>query len=228
MAPRNAPTAKSPDGLNLRQRKFVLFYVETGQGMEAALRAGYGKTMAQHFSRELLALPAVAAAVSIAEARIMREIDIDTKRVLQETGRIAFFDPRELFRHDGTFKPPGEWPTHIAAGISSIKVREWTSGAENSEVHTTIREVKFWNKDAALERLMKHLGLLGDGGEAPEPVTVDQADRAAKVREHFAAFLDELAVRGAPPPPQLPVIARSPSAPKPNGNGSANGANGHG
>jgi phage terminase small subunit len=150
--------------LTPRQRRFVAFYVACLNATEAAKKAGYSEKSADTLGRRLVRKGPVAAAIAEAEAKVLRELEIEAKTVLQETARVALFDPRDLFRMDGTIKPVTEWPTHVVSAVESIEYDELpVAGGHSGLVQLgRVAKVKFWNKLAALELLCRHLGILND------------------------------------------------------------------
>jgi phage terminase small subunit len=69
-------------------------------------------------------------------------------------------DPRKLYRPDGSMIPIHELDAETAAAIASIEVREEFEGhGENRRLVGYTRKVKFWDKNAALEKAMRHQGL---------------------------------------------------------------------
>jgi phage terminase small subunit len=69
--------------------------------------------------------------------------------VLEEVRRLSFSDPRKLFRKDGTPIPITELDDDTAAMISAIEV----------DADGRLTRIRLWDKNAALEKAMKHLGL---------------------------------------------------------------------
>jgi hypothetical protein len=68
---------------------------------------------------------------------------------LQEIARVACSDPRRLFRADGTLVPIVELDEDAAGMIVAIEVDE--------DGRTT--RVRMWDKNQALEKALKYLGL---------------------------------------------------------------------
>ena len=193
---------RNSDGLTARERKFVILYVALGNGAEAMRQAGYAEKTALSGSEHLLRRPAVVGAISKAEAAVMRKLQIDVDRTRQEMARIAFLDPRELYREDGTMKPPKEWPAHVAAAISSIKYHEVPLvTADGVSVRGCTAEVRFVPKNPAIEMLGRHLEMFVDRFAMEDRRTPEQEERRQKVREQFIDLLEDLAARGAAPAP---------------------------
>ncbi len=85
---------------------------------------------------------------------------ISNERVLKEIARLALFDPRNLFRDDGTPKPINELDDDTAAAIAGLEVLEEFEGEGKSRVFVGYtKKYKVADKNAALEKLCKHLGL---------------------------------------------------------------------
>ena len=68
--------SKEPRGLTLRQKKFVKFYVESGNGTEAAIKAGYSENCASVIASENLKKPKVERAIKEEERRIDAEHEV--------------------------------------------------------------------------------------------------------------------------------------------------------
>lgn len=92
----------------------------------------------------------VTARVAALTAPALKKHEVTLDRLIEENAKIAFSDVREMFNDDGTLKPISEWPAFLAGSVASIEV----TGGESS-----ITKIKFWDKGAALDRLMKHYGL---------------------------------------------------------------------
>lgn len=81
-------------------------------------------------------------------------------RVLLEASRIALFDPRKLFRDDGTPKPIAELDDDTAAALAGLDVHEEFEGSGEDRVFVGYtKKYKVADKNAALEKLFKHHGL---------------------------------------------------------------------
>jgi hypothetical protein len=74
---------------------------------------------------------------------------LSAERTLREIARVAYADPRRLFRADGTLVPIVELDEDAAGMIAAIEVDE--------DGRTT--KVRMWDKNQALEKALKYLGL---------------------------------------------------------------------
>lgn len=82
--------------------------------------------------------------------------EVSIERVLKELGRIGFSDLRRAFDENGRLLRPEEWDDDTAAAIASVEVVTRNIGeGEVEHVH----KIKVWDKNSALEKLAKHLGM---------------------------------------------------------------------
>ncbi len=145
--------------LTARQQRFVDEYLVDLNAIQAALRAGYGRTSAENGTpmRSRMVTQAVAAAID----RRARRTGITADRVVQELARIGLSDLRQAFTGDGDLRCLTMLDDDMAAAISSVKVvtrsrpRDHADGAGVEYV----TEIKLWDKVSALEKLGKHLGM---------------------------------------------------------------------
>ena len=84
---------------------------------------------------------------------------IDIGRVLTELGRLGFSDLRRVFDEDGRLRPVKDWDDDTAAAVASVEVVTKTlPGQDDAEVEY-VHKIKFWDKNSALEKIAKHLGM---------------------------------------------------------------------
>lgn len=181
-------------GLNPKQARFAQEYLKDLNATQAAIRAGYSKATAKQQGARLLTHDDVAEMVRLGQERASTKSDATVSRVMQELSRLGFSDIRKAFDADGNLIPPGQWDDDFAASVASIEVvtRSLPGQAEgeldaqphggalarkrNAKVEY-IHKIKIWDKNSALEKLAKHLGMFiekiehsgPDGG--PLPVT---------------------------------------------------------
>lgn len=149
-----------------RRSMFVEAYLQNGgNATEAAKAAGFSEKRARATGAELVADRNIQRMIQRRRDKLQESSELKTERILREIAAIAFFDVRELFREDGSLKSPTEWPPHVAASVASIEVVEMAGGAAVSEeggvrhVPMYVKKIKIWDKNSALEKAMKHLGL---------------------------------------------------------------------
>jgi phage terminase small subunit len=153
-----------------KQESFAIAYIQTGNATEAYRRAYNTQNMSQKTINEaasrLLRNSKVAARISDLRGPALAAADITIERTLREVARIAYADPRRLFNPDGSMKAVGDMDEDTRALIASVETtEEQGSTGEDGQAGPTIRtrKVKLWDKNSALEKLLKHLGLYEKG-----------------------------------------------------------------
>jgi phage terminase small subunit len=160
---------KNAEGLTPIQAAFVLEYLVDLNQTAAAIRAGASPATASAIAAAWMKTGGkVANAVARAMAERSARVGISQDRVLQELGRLAFGDPRVMFREDGSLKAPTEYNSDDGAMIEGIKTRRIVEVAIDPEtgkqrmVPVEIQEVKLVSKMGPLNSLMRHLGMNND------------------------------------------------------------------
>lgn len=150
--------------LTPKQEKFAQ-EVASGKSQADAYRAAFNcakskpETVHAHASR-LMATDKVSARIAELRGMIADKLAISNERVLREVARLALFDPRRLFRPDGSPMPISELDDDTAAAIAGLEVVEEFEGSGEDRVFIGYtKKYKISDKNAALEKLCKHLGL---------------------------------------------------------------------
>ena len=141
-----------------RRAAFAHAFIANGRnGTQAAVTAGYKPGRAADKAAErLLKDVAVCRIISEATEKAAAIAGLTVERTLREVARLAYSDPRKLRREDGSFIPMRELDDDAAATIAGVEVDEIKAGGE--VIGHTVK-VKTWDKNSALEKAMKHLGL---------------------------------------------------------------------
>ncbi len=146
-----------------KQQRFVEEYLIDLNATQAAIRAGYSEKTAGKIGFQLLEKTRVAEAIQRAQGKRSRRAMVTQDDVLRELARLGFSDLRRIFNEDGSLKQPHEWDDDTAAAIASVEVfEEYEGKGEDRRLSGYTRKVKVWDKNSALEKLGKHLGILGD------------------------------------------------------------------
>lgn len=171
--------------LTEKQRRFVAEYLVDLNATQAAIRAGYSAKSAEVNGPRLLGNAGVAAAVAAGQAKALDKLEVTRERVLNELARVAFSDVGgvlDLTGEEPRLKPANEIDEDARRAISSVKVKRYFEGHGKDAKQVEVTEFRLWSKDAALEKLGRHLGLLrdrvevtGEGGKPLIPVHVFQA-----------------------------------------------------
>lgn len=144
-----------------KQVRFVAEYLIDLNASEAAVRAGYSRKTARSIASELLTKPDIAAAVVEKQAKQLAKADLTAERVLEELRRLAFFDVAEFFDDSGNLKPVSDIPKEARAAIAGIEVaRANLDPKDGKKSEEWLHKIKLAPKQASLEMLAKHFGLL--------------------------------------------------------------------
>lgn len=152
------------DELTQREQVFVAAYAIERNGTKAAKAAGCPPKGAAVQASRWLKNPKILAAIESRQQGHLRavqgELDISRERILKEYARVAFLDPRKLFRDDGTMKEPHELDDDTAAALASMETESIEAGDSEAILK---RKAKFWNKLGSLDSLAKITGLMKEG-----------------------------------------------------------------
>jgi phage terminase small subunit len=180
---------------------FIAEYLRDPNGRRAAIAAGYTERSADSTASRLLKNAKVRQAIDKANAEVVAKVQQDTgitlERTLREIARIAYFDPRKMFKADGEPLAITELDDDTAAVIAGLEVLEEYDGAGRDRV--LIGHVKKWklaDKKAGLDMLMKHLG----------GYKVDNDQRTPDLAAGVATFIASLHASGSG---RLAVVPRT-------------------
>jgi phage terminase small subunit len=155
------PKQSASASLTPKQRRFVDEYLVDLNGTQAAIRAGYSRKTARSIAEENLTKPDIARAVTLAQTARAERTELAADRVLRELARIAFSDIRRLFDERGVLRNIAELSDDETAALAAVEVTELYEGrGEERRLIGYTRKLRFWDKRAALELAMRHLGLL--------------------------------------------------------------------
>ena len=156
--------------LNNRQERFVHEFLKDQNASAAAVRAGYSGRSKGAQANNLMNHPLVRERISLALGDMYAALDITAVNLLREESRIAFFDPRKLYK-GGKPVPLEELDDDCAAAIG-VAYSERADGA----VTKRVRQLSKLHALGALERryekfLELQMALLERerGGEGAEP-----------------------------------------------------------
>lgn len=142
-----------------KQLRFIGEYLTDLNATQAAIRAGYSRKRADAIGYENLRKPEIVAAISERMKDREQRTEVTQDKTLRELARIAFFDPRALFRSDGAPIPIAELDADTAAAIASFDV-----GLDGSIKY------RFCDKNSALDKLAKHLGMYEKHNQQKNPL----------------------------------------------------------
>lgn len=150
--------------LSPKQQRFVEEYLIDLNGAQAAIRAGYSPKTAQEQSSRLLSNVKVAEAVAAAKQERAERTGITADRVLLELARLGLSDVRKLFTDDGELRRVTDLDDDTAAAVASVEVVTKPGEIDEDGNRTVeyVHKVKLWDKNSALDKIAKHLGMLSD------------------------------------------------------------------
>lgn len=161
--------------LTKKQEAFALAYIKSGNASAAYRDAYDAKGMKPNTinvkASQLLANGKVRDRIAELRAPALKAVGLSVERTLLEVRRVSEVDPRRFYREDGTMKAPGEWDDDMAAAVSSVEAIP--VALAKGKIGYTYK-VKFWDKNAGLEKSMKHLGLFErDNAQSRESLTLN-------------------------------------------------------
>lgn len=154
----------SAKGLTALQERFALEYVKDFNATRAyqACKPHVSAKTAGVEGYRLLKNPSVQAAAQAARERIANKLELSAERTMQEIARLAYFDPRKLFDPEGNPLSLDKLDDDTAAAIAGVEVV--TVG--NADMgFGEVRKIKISDKNAALEKAAKILGLFKKDNE---------------------------------------------------------------
>ena len=154
--------------LNDKQTRFVAEYLVDLNATQAAIRAGYSKKTAAQIAEKLLRKAEIAQAVSDRQGKKLARLDLKAEDVLRQLLQITQSDLRRLFDTEGNLLPVHDLPDDVAAALASVEVVARPTGDKARPVEY-VHKFRLWDKNAALNTLAKHLGLLIDRHEVGAP-----------------------------------------------------------
>jgi phage terminase small subunit len=135
-----------------RRRLFVEAYMSnSGNLRQSALAAGYGPGGADKAGNRLSKDVLVLSMLDKRKTEILAPIKLTTERTLQEAARLAFSDIGQIIGPTGKILLPHELDPETRAAIASFEIDEYGR-----------IKYKFWDKNAALEKLFKNQNLYKD------------------------------------------------------------------
>jgi phage terminase small subunit len=141
-----------------KQDRFRAEYLANGlNATKAAIAAGYSEKTARQQGSRMLSNPEVSAAVSGKTTQLMEKLEITADMVLQEIGKLAFFDPIHLLNPDGSVKQIHEIDARHRVSIAGFEVCELFEGSgDQKHAYGLLKKVKLADKSKNLEMLGRY------------------------------------------------------------------------
>lgn len=150
-------------GLTEKQQAFAEAYVETANGTQSAIKAGFAKGSASVTANGLLKMPKVKAEIARIQAKLAKDLNINPARVLGELAKVAFSRITDV----------ATWDNRGADLVNSDEITP-DQAAAIAEIRNTKEGpvIKMHDKLAALDKLGRHLGLFESQDDKPVGVTI--------------------------------------------------------
>lgn len=170
-----APSPAEPQGkLTVAERRqlFVESYLSNGgNATQAAIAAGFSPNAAAQQGHRLLKHVQVSAQIEQRRATLAQKYELTTESVIRSLAQAIHFDPRKLYREDGTLKPVTELDDDTAMALAGVEVTETMSGRGEDAVPLVTRKVKWLDKNAARDQANRILGEYGKDHSQAQPQT---------------------------------------------------------
>jgi len=175
-------------GLSERRRRFAEEYPKDVNATQAAIRAGFSVPGARVRGVECLRDPRVLALIEPELAARQQRCEIESDAVLRDLALLVFADPSHYeVGEDGQVRlAPGAPPGAMRA-LAHAQVGHWID--PDGVVHYYIARFRFHDKVAAIDKAMKHLGILNKRIAHGACIEVD----AVAVRQRIGDRLRKLA-----------------------------------
>jgi phage terminase small subunit len=125
--------------------------------------------------------------VAAKRAEISKATGVSVEGIIKRLWLIGDADIRDLFNANGGLRNPQELTKEQAAALASVKMTSYTPPGDDAQTEYT-KEVRFWDKRAALVDLLKHLGAM----PAEKPADVNVTVRVEMPREALREKLRKL------------------------------------
>jgi len=162
----------SQDNADSRRKAFIEAYLTNGgNASQAAVAAGFSEKTAGAAGSRLLKHVDVSTAIQQRRAQLAQKYELTTESVTRSLAQAVHFDPRKMFREDGSLKPIHELDDDTAAALAGFEVTEEKgSGDDRGKVIGFTKKVKWLDKNTAREQAMKHLGLYLEDNKQKSPL----------------------------------------------------------
>lgn len=155
---------RDDSGLTIQERRFVGIFRTNGHFATSAYRTMHPKAKPSTCEREGIRIrnkPHVAAAIRAMDEAMMKKFKVTNERIMQELACLAFNDPGDYFRSDGSVKPIHEIPEEARRALAGLDINELFEWQDGERVFNGFcKKLKITNKLGALEQLVKIQGMI--------------------------------------------------------------------
>jgi len=162
----------SKQSADQRAKLFAEAFLSNGENAsQAALAAGFSPKSAASQGSRLLKHVKVQQLLQQRRTALLQKFELNTEAVLRSLQQAIFFDPRRLYRSDGSLKAITELDDDTAMALAGFEVTETTIGRGKDAVPQTTRKVKWLDKNVARDQANRILGEYGKDNAQSKPQT---------------------------------------------------------
>lgn len=160
-APKKRPKAgQSRLAVEERVKLFIEAYLSNGENLrESAIAAGYKPSAADKAGHRMSKSVLFLSELDKRKTEILAPLKLNTEKTLEEAARLAFSDIGQIIGPTGKILLPNELDPATRAAIAAFEIDEYGR-----------IKYKFWDKNAALEKLFKHQNLYKDDNKGRAPL----------------------------------------------------------
>lgn len=144
----------SKEAAEKRRADFVeAFLTNGGNATAAAITAGYSPRTARFQASVLLTEPNVCSLIDHRRRELLAASRLTTEELAKDLARTIRFDPRKLYRDDGTLRPIHELDDDTALCLTGIEI------TTDGKTLVTTKKLKWESKTTARDQAMRMLGM---------------------------------------------------------------------
>ena len=177
------------------------FVANGGNGADAARQARYSPNGAAVTANRLLRHANVLAIIEDERQKIREKYRLTAANMLRSLEQALFFDPRNLFRADGSLKGIHELDEDTAMALQAIE-SEVVVNKRTGRATFHLKKVKWLDRNAARDQANKILGHYKADKTPDDDPRVSALDRATKSSESVAERIKAVLAHHAGAPKQ--------------------------
>lgn len=152
--------------------------VARGRSASEAYREAYPSSLAWvqsavwNAGHKMMAIVEVSERVAQLQQAITDSAIVEQVELIRELAHMLRADPADAYDKEGRIKSIHDIPRDLRRCIAAVKTRRIeTRGDENnaSRVEEYVTELKLWDKQGTIDKLMKHLGAYAKDNEQKPP-----------------------------------------------------------
>lgn len=167
-------------GITPRKSKFIDFYIQTSNGRQSAIKAGYSEKGAEVAASRLLTNVNIIAEIERRKEVLAKNAGITAQDVINELAKIAFLKSSDVFKY-GTTEVELADNVKVKRGVAILKPHEELSLAADASIASIKEtnqglEIKLYDKQKALDSLGKYFGINNEE-EIKKAVAIKESEK---------------------------------------------------